>query len=268
VNVPEFRTDLFRGVARDYDRFRLGYPAELTDELAQRSGHGRLLDLACGTGQLTFALHDRFDQTWAVDQEPDMIEVVTEKAAGIGSIRPMLSSAEDLAAPASSFDLVVLGNAFHRLHRDVVAARILGWLRPGGLLALVWSAGPTMGDAPWQRALRDCLARWSPAGRVPADYEQDRNDRPDLVILTQAGFEPDGQREFFVDREWTTETVTGFVLATSVLSRAVLGDRAAAFEAELRGELTAREPAGRFRQRISFSYDLARKPGQAHGGHV
>jgi SAM-dependent methyltransferase len=258
--MPEFRTDLFRGVARDYERFRLGYPAELTDGLARLSGTTRLLDLACGTGQLTFALHGHFAETWAVDQEPDMIEVVREKAAGIDSIRAVVSSAEDLAAPAGSFDLVVIGNAFHRLHRDVAAARILGWLRPGGLLALFWSEGPMQGDAPWQRALRECTLRWRAPGRIPADYEQDRRDRPDQAILTAAGFELSGQREVFIDWEWTTEAVIGFVLATSVTSRAALGDRTPAFEAELRDLLTACDPAGRFPQRLSFAYDLARRP--------
>ena len=51
----EFRRDLYRGTARDYDRFRVPYPRSLVDDLAERSGaacRGRLLDLACGTGQV------------------------------------------------------------------------------------------------------------------------------------------------------------------------------------------------------------------------
>src|SRR5580658_10084892 len=70
----EFRRDLYRGIAHDYDRFRVPYPRSLIDDLAGRSGaagRGRLLDLACGTGQVTFALAGRFGEVWAVDQEPD-----------------------------------------------------------------------------------------------------------------------------------------------------------------------------------------------------
>jgi SAM-dependent methyltransferase len=58
----EFRRDLFRGTAGYYDRFRAPYPQALIDDLAGRpgpgagpGGAGRLLDLACGTGQLSFA---------------------------------------------------------------------------------------------------------------------------------------------------------------------------------------------------------------------
>ena len=35
---PEFRRDLYRGTARDYDRFRVAYPQSLIDDLAGRSG--------------------------------------------------------------------------------------------------------------------------------------------------------------------------------------------------------------------------------------
>jgi hypothetical protein len=44
----------------------------LITERAARSGAdgtGSLLDLVCGTRQLSFALHEKFAETWAVDQE-------------------------------------------------------------------------------------------------------------------------------------------------------------------------------------------------------
>jgi hypothetical protein len=59
VADPEFRPDLYQGTAGYYDRFRVPYPPDLIDDLADRAGAdgaGRLLDLACGTGQLSFAL--------------------------------------------------------------------------------------------------------------------------------------------------------------------------------------------------------------------
>src|ERR1700685_1646394 len=134
----EFRRDLFRGTALDYDRFRLPHPRSVIDDLARRSGatgHVRLLDLACGTGQVTFALADRFGEVWAVDQEPDMTSLVRQKdrSAGLGHIRVLTSAAEDLPAPEGFFDLVAIGNAFHRLPRAAVAARTRGWPRPGPL---------------------------------------------------------------------------------------------------------------------------------------
>ena len=97
---PEFRRDLYQGTAGYYDRFRLPYPQALTDDLAHRSGAdgtGRLLDLACGTGQLSFALYARFAETWAVDQESEMIAVVRDKArtAALAGLRALACAVED-----------------------------------------------------------------------------------------------------------------------------------------------------------------------------
>jgi SAM-dependent methyltransferase len=264
--VTGFRRDLFRGTAGYYDRFRVPYPKTLISDLSQQAsatGSGALLDLACGTGQLTFALHERFAQTWAVDQEPDMIEVVARKAAATGaSIRTTVASAEDLDVPAGTLDLVVVGNAFHRFPRDVVAPRVLRWLRPGGHLALVWGGGPEANrpgaaPAPWQDALRAVLARWRPPDRIPATYDRDRATRPDVAVLTEAGFGYLGKHEFVVTHEWTADTLIGHAYSTSVLSQAALGQSAAGFETDLRRTLLPHAP---FRHRLSFAYDLATRP--------
>src|SRR5450759_101639 len=76
VDDSEFRADLYQGTASYYDRFRVPYPPGLIDDLAERTGadgQGRLLDLACGPGLISFAMHGHFREIWAVDQEPDMI---------------------------------------------------------------------------------------------------------------------------------------------------------------------------------------------------
>jgi ubiquinone/menaquinone biosynthesis C-methylase UbiE len=68
-----FAADLYQGTAEYYDRYRLPYPEAMTEDLIARtgvSGHGRLLDLACGTGQLAFPLRRSFAEVWAVDREP------------------------------------------------------------------------------------------------------------------------------------------------------------------------------------------------------
>lgn len=268
---PAFRRDLYRGTAAYYDRFRVPYPAGLIRDLADRAGAdgtGRLLDLACGTGQLTFPLRDRFAEVLAVDQEPEMVAAVSQKAAtaGAANVRAAVGSAEDLSVPPGSFDLVAVGNAFHRLPRDTVAAGASGWLRPGGFLALAWGGSPWDGDAPWQRTLEEVMDRWrarTDAGRIPAGYEQARRERPDLVILTGAGFDAVGRYEFAVDHDWTLEALAGHMLSTAVLSPEALGGRATEFAADLRRELLAAHGGGPFRQTMTFAYDLARRPGRA-----
>jgi ubiquinone/menaquinone biosynthesis C-methylase UbiE len=223
---PNFAVDLYRGTAKSYGRFRLGYPQVLVEDLlgrVQPSRLGRLLDLACGTGQLAFALQDSFAEIWAVDQEPDMIRLVDAKAAGgRHTVRAIVSSAEELSAEPASFELITIGNAFHRLRRDQVARHAFEWLRPSGHLALCWSDSPWIGHAEWQIALNAVLDQWrsrlSAGDRLPEGWESARRAKPDLALLADAGFESIGHYEFQVEHHWTVTELAGFVYSTSLLT--------------------------------------------------
>lgn len=267
---PVFRQDLYRGTAGSYDRFRLPYPQPLIDDLVRRTGAdgtGRLLDLACGTGQVSFALRTHFAEIWAADQEPEMTALARRKAEALAAtarFRFLTCAAEELDAPASGFDLVTIGNGFHRMQRDVTAARILRWLRPGGFLALLWGGGPAYGDEPWQHALREVSEHWrrrtGQDDRVPAGLAAARRERPDLQILQDAGFEQPERREFGFGHVWTADELAGHAFSTAVLSEAALGDLAPDFAADLRRKLLTVEPSGRFRQVSTFALELARRP--------
>ena len=265
----EFSPDLFRGTAEDYDRFRVRYPDALIDDLLGRvnpSGAGWLLDLACGTGQLTFALVDRFAQVWAVDQEPDMVEMVRAKAARARSERvaAIVSPAEELPAPSGAFELVTIGNAFHRLQRERVAARLADWLQPGGYVALAWGGTPWHVKRDWQAALTKVVDRWrvrlGVEARVPPGWEEVRRRRPDQVVLEAAGFEVLGSYRFPTAHLWTIEALTGLVYSTSMLPRAVLGAELPAFEREVARTLEPYAADGVLADTLDLAYELARAP--------
>ena len=266
-----FAGDLFHGKAGYYERFRLPYPEVMITDLAGRTGAagaGRLLDLACGTGQLAFALRPWFAEVWAADQEPDMVEVVAAKAAAGasagGQVRPVVASAETLEAPAGHFSVVVIGNAFHRLRRDLVAGRVHGWLQPGGFLALCWSLGTQAGPRDWQAAFNAVLRRWQAElggqDRVPANWAETRRRRPDTDVLAGAGFEVIARPEFLVEHHWTVPELAGFARSLSVLPTDALAAHGAAFDESLATELGPYTSDGYLTETVSFSYDLAVKP--------
>jgi ubiquinone/menaquinone biosynthesis C-methylase UbiE len=265
---PVFRPDLYRGTASFYDQYRQPYPVALVDDLSRRvsaRGSGRLLDLACGPGTVTFALHDRFAEVWAVDQEPEAVELGERKAAerGVRNVRWTAGRAEDVD-PDEVFDLVTIGTAFHRLDRRRVAALSMQWLRPGGHLALLWSDTPINGPAPWQRVLAGILVDWMQrAGtedRIPADWAEDIARHPHAGVLADAGFLIEGRYEFRAVHDWTLDALIGLVYSTSLLSRVALGGLADAFEADVRDRLRAVESAGVFREHAVYAYDLAVRP--------
>ena len=195
-----------------------------------------------------------------------MVKVVRAKAAAAEArnLRPVVSSAETLDAQPGYFELAVIGNAFHRLDRDLAAGRIFGWLQPGGHLALCWSSQPFIGEQGWQRVLAATLDRWKAAlgaeDRIPAGWDEARSRRPDSRVLSDAGFELAGSLEFPIEHHWTLPELAGLIRSTSFLPAAVLGDQAAAFDADLEASLGPHSDDGAFTETMSFAYELARKP--------
>jgi SAM-dependent methyltransferase len=262
---PSFRADLYRGTARDYDSFRLPYPRSLVDDLRSRaglSGTGRLLDVACGTGQIAFALSTAFAEIVALDQEPETVAFGRAKSEAVGFTHMtwQVGTAEEADVPGP-FDMVAIGNAFHRLRRQRVAERALSWLRSGGYAVLLWGGNPTEGDGDWQEVLRGVMVDWpGRAGdRLPADWEEAMARESHEQVLTRVGFSYEGGHDFAVRHVWTIETLTGYLYSTSVLSRQALDDLAPSFEEDLSVRMLGCRPNGRFEQAVRFSYQLAQK---------
>jgi hypothetical protein len=96
--------------------------------------------------------------------------------------------------------------------------------------------------------------------RVPASWDLARQRRPDLQVLSDAGFEVAGRHEFTAAYRWSLPELAGYIRSTSFLPAAVLGDRAAAFDADLTASLGPHGDNGAFAETVSFAYELARKP--------
>ncbi len=167
---------LFDAVARLYQATRPGYPAEIVESLAATAGVGPgspVLEVGCGTGQLTGDLSRyAFDLT-AIDIGPVMIAAARQHLAD-AAISFQACSFEDFAATDSSFDLIVSATAFHWVDPEVKFSKSARLLRPGGWLALL-AIGERYDD-PLNAALgRMWTARsedkaWS-ARRPPADTD-------------------------------------------------------------------------------------------------
>ncbi|HEY0937091.1 MAG TPA: class I SAM-dependent methyltransferase [Trebonia sp.] len=128
---------LFDAVARLYAATRPGYPPELAQFVAATAGAragAPVLEVGCGTGQLTSALLPFGFALTAIDIGTSMIEVARERAAAGVTFR--VASFEDLDAAPASFDLVISGAAFHWIDPGVRFRQAARLLRPGGWLAL------------------------------------------------------------------------------------------------------------------------------------
>lgn len=270
--VPDFPADAFAGTAEHYAQFRPPYPAALIEELRSRTGvtgESRVIDLACGTGQVALSVAPFVGEVWALDREAEMIAVGRQEAAarGIDNVDWKAGRAEDLEAPAGAFALVTTGNAFHRLHRRLVGAKAMEWLVPGGHLAVLGSTNLWTGPEDWHAPLREALRRWRPA---PADASSGSTEgQADQLretfeeALAHAGYEGVEERLYPQSHVWSLDSLIGYLRSTSLYSQHCLGEAVVAFEADVRQTLLAYDSQGEYRETIEFFLILARKPVKA-----
>jgi ubiquinone/menaquinone biosynthesis C-methylase UbiE len=244
----------------------------LLDAIERTAGldHGDcLLDLACGTGEVSLALADRVTDIWAIDLEPEMVAVARQNALhrGIGRIHWLVGRAEDAELPEDYFGLVAVGRAFHRLNRPLIARRSTRWLRRGGYFIDMGadSSGLSAPSEPWLVAAADVYERWLPRAHKSRD-EVSSSSGPDQpkatsqAVLTEAGFTRVAKYEFAVPHVWEIDQFIGYLCATSYSSRDFWGEAWAGFECDLRNTLATLAPTGLLTETISAYFVAGRKP--------
>jgi SAM-dependent methyltransferase len=160
---------LFDDVADLYEATRPGYPAEIVDAVCTTAGlapGAAVLEIGCGTGQLTRQLAERGYRLTAIDLGASMV-AAAERNVADPAVRFEVSSFEEFDG-TGPFDLIVSATAFHWVDPSVAWVKTARLLRPGGWLALM-STGELYAE-PFRTQL---LEQWTRYSRRPvrASYE-------------------------------------------------------------------------------------------------
>jgi SAM-dependent methyltransferase len=212
----------------DAYHLRTPYPPALTPfllDLATPRG-GPVLELGCGTGEISRALAPSCERVDAIDVSARMIARARTMPGGDHvAIRWVVGAAED-ARLDGPYALAIAGDSLHWMHWEVVLPRVAVHLASGAVLAMVHAVIP---ELPWSAALRELFSRYS----VIAE------SRPfDLVgHLEEDGlFAPIGRET--LGPESYTRTIDEYIAslhATSSLPLERMGkDRARAFDDDVR----------------------------------
>jgi SAM-dependent methyltransferase len=136
--------DHFSGVSAQYAAFRPTYPVALVDFLATiPSGRELALDCACGTGQLTVLLADRFSQVVGTDASAAQIQAAQPHER----VCYRVALAEESGLPNASVDLLTVAQAAHWLDLEKFYHEVRRVARPKAGVALV-SYGQQRNDGP------------------------------------------------------------------------------------------------------------------------
>lgn len=122
----------FDTVASLYDEVRPGYPDVIIDAVIERSGlpaAGRILEIGCGTGQITRPFGRRGYAILALEFGPSLVALAAEHLRPYPQVRVVPVAFENWPIEREAFDWI--DPAFG-------LARAAEALKPQGALALVW----------------------------------------------------------------------------------------------------------------------------------
>ena len=148
-----------------------GVTAAVLEAAHVRPG-AQVVDLGCGTGQVSLPLALEGAEVLAVDVSPAMIRRLQSEAGrrGAFNLDGLALPIEELVLPPCSVDLVVSSYALHHL-RDPDKASLVsaayGWLRPGGRLLvadMMFGRGASPRDRAIIKSKVAVLARKGPGG--------------------------------------------------------------------------------------------------------
>jgi SAM-dependent methyltransferase len=251
----------FNQAADLYDRFRPGYPEEVLTDLAELGGVGpacRVLELGCGTGQLTLPLAQRGCVITALDIGAEMAALAQKKLAGYPSVRIVVAAFEEWPLPAEPFDAVVSATAFHWLRPEIRVAKSADALRPDGALAVIGTHHIAGGDESFFVEVQACYERWDPSTqpglRLPAP--------PDIAFDSEefdrsGRFGPVSFRRYEWEQTYSSDSYRSLLLTYS-------GHRALAAEAQQGlldciSHLIERRYGGKITKRYLTELRLARR---------
>jgi len=132
---------VFDEVAAEYDRYRPAYPDELVDQACQVAGIGsgdQVLEVGCGTGQLTRSLLARGLHVTALEPGENLLALARQNLDGVEFVHARF---EDASLPRGRFQAVFSASAFHWVDPVVSWQRAADVLIPGGTLALIQYCG-------------------------------------------------------------------------------------------------------------------------------
>jgi SAM-dependent methyltransferase len=277
MHEPPLPERPYQGSAQYYARFRPAYPPALASILRDAfhlDGQGQLLDLGCGPGPVAIRLAPLFERVVGIDREPDMLaEAATQaRRARVTNIEWVLGSSEELsgrlANQLGTFRLVTMGESFHWMDQAATLEALYPLVDIHGGIAIVGRGTPLplLPMTAWRAAVSSVLRDYLGNILLPWDRPPPEPGELHEAFIRRSRFELLAQHHELFEVPWTFETMLGNLYSMSFCSRDRLGDRADAFERDLRDAVLAVEPSGVLRgEQSEFYVILAIKRGPAAG---
>jgi SAM-dependent methyltransferase len=187
-------------VATYYARYRRGYPAAAVDAIVEAlalTGDDLVVDLGCGTGQLSLPLAARVRAVVGMDPEPDMLVLARRSAqqSGVANTSWVLGADSDLPALGGllghgTIGALTIAVAIHWMDRATLFRAAKPLLRPGGGITVITNGTPLwLQDTEWSRTLQECIRHWLGTRPTNSCQTEEAGRRINRQALESAGFQ-------------------------------------------------------------------------------
>jgi len=261
--------NVFSGTAWFYARYRPDHPIEVINILIEKFklfNRSRVLDLGCGTGQITLQIAPYVSEVIAVDPQEDMLNEGQKLAntRGISNIRWIVGESGDLpriSGYINDIDFTVIARAFHWMDREQTLKDLYKITKFDGGIAVIDDGGSRDGPmVPWKETITQLRKKWlgeeRKAGTQGTYTPPTKRFETYLLESTFSDLEVAG---FNIERIWTIDQIVGYTYSASASSIPILGRNKEPFEAELRARLKELDPTGQFREQVVVSVMMAWK---------
>jgi SAM-dependent methyltransferase len=212
----------------EHYHLRAPYPSTLIPFLRDLAvpPRGAVIELGCGTGEITRALAPHTERIDAIDLSHQMIERARSMPGGDHPGICWIEGRSEDAPLNGPYALAVAGKSLHWMDWDITLPRLASNMSPGAVLALV--VGPET-PPPWGDELRKLTSRYS----AIQNWEN-----ADLIALLEERrlFRRLGEKKLAAEPyERTVEQYIDGLHATSGLARDRMGiEQARGFDAAVR----------------------------------
>jgi SAM-dependent methyltransferase len=240
----------------DFYRYREPYPPEFFQKLAGQiklTRQSRMLDVACGPGNLAIGFARFVGSCTAIDVEPEMLDAARQAAAQAAvNVEFRQVPIQKFDRESGAYDLVTVGRALHWLPREETLAVFDRIVAPDGHIAICASTAAEGQADDWVAAYKRVRKTWA------SDPDESR-----YKIDLDQWFAPSRFRraeDIAVEHRHriSIDELILRALSFSTTSPAVVGDQRPQFEAELRAALEPFAGRGDIEERLTVKATIFR----------